>query len=401
MPGRQDKFRRLGATPKQHGEELEKNMYIQPRIKPIYPVYRLNHKEFRIGAQLGITAEFGDPEGQLWELASRLDGRPIDSVIDEMRSIFPDLSKADVIEGIEILDNEGFIEETLPEETGVSSRYNPNVCYFSRYMGSGGNRYAPQKIISESTILLLGLGGGGSNILTMLAGLGPRKIIIVDYDKVEESNLGRQLLYKESDIGTLKSEAAAKAVMAMNSQIRIEAHNRKIERPEDVLEFIDGVDLVICAIDEPPYVAQRIVNHAIVRANVPCVFGASQVSRGRVFSVIPGKTGCFDCLNLHYSMHDPQFIEQFVAFRDIDFTPPTIAYAPAIFQLTSAIVDEAVRVLTGYAEPRSLGTQYEINFEDGSSFTHPSWPRYEAQCPTCGKGAIDEWEIFQYYENKR
>ena len=47
--------------------------------------------------------------------------------------------------------------------------------------------------ISETTILLLGLGGGGSNILTMLAGLGPKKIVIVDYDNVEESNLGRQL----------------------------------------------------------------------------------------------------------------------------------------------------------------------------------------------------------------
>lgn len=130
-------------------------------------------------------------------------------------------------------------------------------------------------------------------------------------------------------------------------------------------------------------------------------FGASQVSRGRVFTVIPGKTGCFDCLNLHYSMNDPQFIEQFVAFRNINFAPPTIAYAPAIFQLTAAIVDEAVRVITGYAEPRSLGTQYEINFEDGSSFAHPSWPRYADQCPTCGNGKIEDWEIFQYYENKK
>lgn len=85
-------------------------------------------------------------------------------------------------------------------------------------------------------------------------------------------------------------------------------------------------------------------------------------------------------------MNDPQFVEQFVAFRKIDFAPPTIAYAPAIFQLTAAIVDEAVRVITGYAQPRSLGTQYEINFEDGSSFRHPSWNRYAEECPTCGTG---------------
>ncbi len=376
--------------------------YNMPRVKPIYPVYRLNAKEFRIGAQLGITAEFGDPEGQLWELTSRLNGRPVHDVIEEMTGLFPELTEDDIIGGIKLLDDEGFLEETLcNENVEIPKRYCPNVNYFSRYIGTKGNRYTPQKQISEATILLLGLGGGGSNILTMLSGLGPKKIIIVDYDNVEESNLGRQLLYKESDIGIPKAEAAAKAIAEINSQLIIEAHNKKIETPEDVLELVPGVYLVICAIDEPPFVAQRIVNKAITKANVPCVFGASQVSRGRVFTVIPGKTGCFDCLNLHYSMNDPQFIEQFVAFRNINFAPPTIAYAPAIFQLTAAIVDEAVRVITGYAEPRSLGTQYEINFEDGSSFAHPSWPRYADQCPTCGNGKIEDWEIFQYYENKK
>lgn len=187
-------------------------------------------------------------------------------------------------EGIQLLDNEGFVEETLEEEKELSARYMPNVNYFSRYTGSQGNRYTPQRKISDTTILLLGLGGGGSNILAMLAGLGPKKIVIVDYDNVEESNLGRQLLYKESDIGIPKAEAAARTISEMNKNLVIEAHNKKIEKPEDVLEVIDGIDLVICAIDEPPFVAQRIVNEAIVKANVPCVFGASQVSRGRVFT---------------------------------------------------------------------------------------------------------------------
>ena len=81
-------------------------LYNRPRIKPIYPLYRLNKKEFRIGAQLGITAEFGDPEGQLWELASRLNGRPVKEVILEMRNLFPELSEEDILEGIKILENE-------------------------------------------------------------------------------------------------------------------------------------------------------------------------------------------------------------------------------------------------------------------------------------------------------
>lgn len=374
--------------------------YKKPRIKPIYPLYRLNKKEFRIGAQLGITAEFGDPEGQLWELASRLDGRNVESVINEIIELFPELSVEDVIQGINLLDNEGFLEETICEDNaGIKERYIPNVNYFSRFIGTEGNRFDIQRKINETTILLLGLGGGGSNILTLLAGLGPKKIKIVDYDKVEESNLGRQLLYKESDIGSPKSEVAAKAISQLNSQIEIEPHNLMVKTPDDILNIIDDVDLVICAIDEPPFVAQRIVNQAIIKANVPCVFGASQVSRGRVFTVIPGKSGCFDCLHIHYSKNDPQFLEQFVAFRNINFSPPTIAYAPGIFQLTAAIVDEAVRVITGYAPPRSISTQYEINFEDGSSFTHPSWERFVDECPTCGNGNPVNFEIFKYYKS--
>lgn len=373
--------------------------YNKPRVKPIYPVYRLNDEIFRIGAQLAITTEFEDPEGKLFELVHILDGRPIIEVVEHMTHVFPDLTEEDVMEGLNILSAENLIEETPQENLiDLDERYYPNINYFSRYMLYNQSAVDIQKKISSSSILLLGLGGSGSNILTLLAGLGPKTIRIVDYDRVARGNLGRQFLYRESDIGKLKVDVAVNSLKEMNSTINIEGFNKKIETPEDILEFIDGIDLVICAIDEPPFQAQRTVNQAIIKANVPCVFGASQVSSGRVFSVIPKKTGCFDCLNIHYTLHDDKFVEQFVGFRNIDFNPPTIAYAPAIFQLTSAIVDEAVRVLTNYAKPSSLSTQYEINFENGSSFTHPSWERYVDDCPTCGKGDSQKWEIFRYYD---
>lgn len=69
----------------------------------------------------------------------------------------------------------------------------------------------------------------------------------------------------------------------------------------DVVELTEGIDIIVCAIDEPPFLIHRIVNEAIVKVGLPCVFGASQVSRGRVYTVIPQKTGCFDCMNLNFS----------------------------------------------------------------------------------------------------
>lgn len=371
--------------------------YNCPQIKPIYPVYKLQDNLFRIGAQKGITVEFGDTYNQLWELVNILDGRPIKEVIQIMQKKFPQLSAENILEGVELLEKEGFVEEACPEIETYSDRYKPNINYFSRYMDCSKNRCEIESTINNSSILLLGLGGGGSNILTLLAGIGPKKIKIVDYDVIEEANLGRQLLYKEEDIGKLKTEIAKREISKMNSEIEVEAYNLKITSEKDIAPLLEGIDIAICAIDEPPFLIQRIVNKAIVKANIPCVFGASQVSRGRVFTVIPYETGCFDCLHIHYTKNDPKFILQFAGFLRISFNPPTIAYAPAIFQLTAAIVDEVVRVLTNYAPPRSLGTQFEINYEDGSSFRHPSWKRYPLECPTCGKVKESDWEVFSYY----
>lgn len=248
----------------------------------------------------------------------------------------------------------------------IEDRYLANVNYFSRYCKADDDRFEIQEKINNLKILLLGLGGGGSNILTLLAGLGPKMIRMVDYDRVEASNLGRQLLYREADIGEKKTVVAKRSINEMNSNINVETVDKKIIDVNDVVELTEGIDIIVCAIDEPPFLIHRIVNEAIVKVGLPCVFGASQVSRGRVYTVIPQKTGCFDCMNLNFSKNDPKFVEQFVGFRNIQFAPPSIAYGPGIFQLTASIVDELIRVVTRYAEPKSLGTQYEINYEDGN-----------------------------------
>lgn len=109
--------------------------YIKPRIKPIYPVYQLNDELFRIGAQLSITTEFEDPEGQLLELVKVLDGREMTEIVKHMINTFPDLTPEDVVDGLDILSAENLIEET-PNKVleDLDERYHPNISYFSRYM---------------------------------------------------------------------------------------------------------------------------------------------------------------------------------------------------------------------------------------------------------------------------
>jgi len=371
------------------------------RIKQIYPVYRTGERTFRIGAQLGITAEFDDPDEQVWTLVHLLDGRSHADVVAGMRQRFPQLSVGDVLEGIEVLDAEGFLERAAPDgcqESDVEPRLLPTIRYFSRFFPVGGNRYRPQAALRDTTVLLLGLGGGGSNMLTLLSGVGFGRIVAVDHDTVEEGNLGRQLLYREADVGRPKAIAAAEAIGRLNSLCAVEPHVRRIDSAQDVLDLLDGVQLVVSAIDEPPFVAQRRVNAACVARNVPCVYGVSMVSRGRVFTIWPGRSGCFDCLNISYSKKDPQFVPQFQGFQRTGFRAPSIAYAPGLWQLSAAVVDEAVRVVTGYAPPLALGVQFEVDYETASGSQLLDWSRFPDECPTCGTGDAANWEIFAAYQ---
>lgn len=167
-----------------------------PRIKEIYPIYKLHDNLFRVGSQIGITTEISDEDDKMWSLVNILDGRAINDVVDIMLTKYPDLTEQDIIGAIELLDKEGVIEEGATINC-IKERYHSNIYYFSRYLNSFKDSIDIQKRLNETTVLLLGLGGGGSNILTLLSGLGPKKIKIVDFDIIEKSNLGRQFLYKE------------------------------------------------------------------------------------------------------------------------------------------------------------------------------------------------------------
>ncbi|WP_103061681.1 ThiF family adenylyltransferase [Actinomyces qiguomingii] len=372
--------------------------YQRPIIKRSLPVYRVDAERFRIGAQLGITAQFTDPKNQMWDLVSNLDGREMKLVIESTLAQHPELTEGDVKAGLDMLDQRGFLDEGYRPDDKIPARYRPNVEYFAAVPGNSTNNAEQyQRNIMASHVLLLGGGGGGSNIATLLAGVGFGEMTIVDYDVVEESNLGRQFLYRSDELGNSKVQSAKKAIEAMNPYIAVHAVDKMISSAEDLTGVMKGADIVICALDEPPFLAQRRVNKAIVDADLPCVFGATQVTHGRVFTVVPKKTGCFDCLHLYYSKNDPLFDSQFKGFHNAEFAPPTIAYGPAIWNVALTMVDEAVRVLTGYTEPMTLGRQYELDYLSYSAFSHDPWPK-DSECPTCGDGEYGRWPALSQYQ---
>ncbi|MEU8819356.1 ThiF family adenylyltransferase [Actinoplanes sp. NPDC048796] len=371
------------------------------RVKPIYPVYSVTDRLFRIGAQRGITVDIDDPHGQMRALVDLLGGdRTIAAVLEQMRQRFPQLTDADMLEAIRQLAGRGLLEgaEPTPYETDPSlTRYLGNVNYFSHYATIAESRAAAQEKLRESKVVLFGLGGGGSYALPLLVAAGFGEIVAVDYDRVELSNLNRQLMYAEQDVGQFKADVAQRRMRQANSTVAVSTITKKIESARDVADIVGGADIAICAIDEPPFVAQRRVNAGCVSQGVPYVCGGSFVSRGRVFSVHPGESGCLDCLHIYYAGKDPLFASQLSAILDQDTGDVTIAFAPHIATVASFMVAEAVRMTTGHAPALSVGRQLELEYETGSWEHLWEWPRYGDECPTCGTG--NPGDMFSMYED--
>ena len=377
------------------------------RVKSNHSVYTIGEGIFRIGTQTGYVSEFTDPDGQAQFLLSLLDGtRSYSKVLNDMTQEYEELTEEDIATFIEFLDKCLYIEDAQmidAEKTRKGlERFDRNVNYFSYYTSTSKNPASYLENLLSKTVLLLGLGGGGSMILPILSASGVGRLIGVDCDRVEISNLNRQFLFRESDVGSLKTEVTERTIKEMNSQLSYTAVERRIESAEDVLELIElyRPDLVISAIDTPPGMVDRRVNYACVATNTPCIYGLTQSSIANFFTVLPHETGCFDCFNIHHQKKDPNFVKIYKSIIESDYSPANTGFPPHIAAIGGQLAAEAIRLLIRHTPPISLGCMCEINFDTNVTTILPKWDRYEEECPTCGTGREEDWEIFRYYNTK-
>ena len=136
-----------------------------------------------------------------------------------------------------------------------------------------------QQKLLNAKVLVIGAGGLGCPILTYLASAGVGVIGVLDFDRIEESNLARQPLYTMEDIGKYKAEIAGEYLKKLNSGIKVQTITQKLNS-ENALEFISQYDIVADACDN--FTTRYIINDACVKANKPWVFGSIQGWEGQV-----------------------------------------------------------------------------------------------------------------------
>jgi adenylyltransferase/sulfurtransferase len=150
-----------------------------------------------------------------------------------------------------------------------------------------------QKRLKRSHVLIAGIGGLGCVSATYLTAAGVGRITLIDFDVVELSNLNRQVLYWEEDIGEKKVLVAQRKLSRLNSGTEIIPIFAKITEA-NVFSLIDGTEVVLDGLDN--FATRLLVNAACVKHKIPYIHGGVSRFRGLVTTIIPGKTPCLACI---------------------------------------------------------------------------------------------------------
>jgi bacteriocin biosynthesis cyclodehydratase domain-containing protein len=329
----------------------------------------------RPSARADIQIENPDAEGRA--LLAALDGSLEREELEERFGVEP---VSDLLAQLEEL---GLVEDAADDDlipAASLERFDRQIRYFADITG-GPTPSQCQARLESSRLVVLGVGGLGGWSALSLACCGIGEMLLVDGDRVEESNLNRQVLYTEPDIGRLKVEAAAERLGAFNSRMRLETIPERVDGEAAIAELIEGYDLVIDAADWPAHEIEQWCNSACFAAEVPYITMSHFPPIARVGPLyVPGVTGCFACQVAAYRRSYPMFD---VAIEQRRAKPsPAATLGPACGLIGGQVGLDVMHHLTGLAEPSTQGVGHIYDLRTMEVEREPVVP--EPDCPVCG-----------------
>ncbi|MFM7862278.1 MAG: ThiF family adenylyltransferase [Candidatus Nitrosotenuis sp.] len=258
----------------------------------------------------------------------------------------------------------------LPAVAGGSELSSKEIDRYSRQIMLEEIGYQGQLKLRAAKICVVGVGGLGNPITTRLVAMGIGKLRIIDRDVIELSNLHRQTMVDESDVGQVKVEVAAKKLQKLNPDVQIESLPISIN-DYTALDAVEGCDIVIDALDSVN--ARYALNKACVEKNIPFVTGAAVGVSGQAFTILPGKSACYCCMF-------PELDEDSMPTCSIE------GVHPSILSIVGGIeVSEAVKIILG----KTPSLSDKIMHIDLENLDFAMTKTFRAQeCTVCGSGKV-------------
>jgi bacteriocin biosynthesis cyclodehydratase domain-containing protein len=319
-----------------------------------------------------------NPKEKDLRLLRALDG---EHTLEQLSEEFGAEAVADAISQLQELE---VVEDAADDDllaAGELERFDRQLRYFSDVGPRGLTPSECQRKLREAKVAVLGVGGLGGSAAIWLACCGVGEMWLIDGDRVEVSNLNRQILYTEADIGELKVEIAAQRLRAFNSSMTVTATARRLESQVELADFIHGADVVVDAADWPAHDIERWCNAACFEAGIPYITMSHFPPIARVGPLyVPGVTGCYVCQEAAYRREYPLFdvtVEQRRAQPS-----PAATLGPACGMIGGQVGMEVLHLLTGLARPSALGSAQIFDLRTMEAKHEPVVP--EPGCPVCG-----------------
>jgi bacteriocin biosynthesis cyclodehydratase domain-containing protein len=278
----------------------------------------------------------------------------------------------------------GAVEDAIDDERlGAEAvrRYDRQLRYFGDLAPPTVARGSYQRRLARARVAVLGVGGLGGWAAYALGCAGIGTLVLVDGDVVEWSNMNRQILYRESDVGSGKAQAAARALRAFNSDVEVEPVARMLRGRAEVEGVIAGADFVVDAADQPVHDIEHWVNEACFRLGIPYAMMSQFPPLVRVGpTYVPGETGCYACQERGWRVRYPLFGE--LAGHRRRHPCPAAAFGPACGLIGSLVATDVVHHLSGLCRPASLGAALTIDMRTLEVERTPV--ERVADCAVCG-----------------
>ena len=280
----------------------------------------------------------------------------------------------------EVRESEGVV--SLPPLVEAAEGLTPEeVRRYSRHLIIPDVAMTGQKRLKNARVLAVGAGGLGSPVLMYLAAAGVGTLGVIDFDVVDESNLQRQIIHGQSDVGRLKAESARDAINEINPYVQVRLHTERLDS-SNAFDIFAGYDLIVDGTDN--FATRYLVNDACVLLGKPYVWGSIYRFDGQA-SVFWAEYGpCYRCL---YPEPPPPGMV------------PSCAEGGVLGVLCASIgsiqATEAVKVLIGTGEPLVgrllVYDALEMSYRDIKV-------RKDPECPICGKNPtiteLQDYEAF-------